>query len=275
MDPNIQAPVDTANKQRAATPGFLAGQNAETSDFLTRFRSLLGGQESTTAMASRLGEGLNLPTLQKNAQTMQQTLADIPQTYSAATRGFDVNANQLSRIIGQKTTELAPSAQRAQDQADFAQNQVSTLLGYGQRDQDRQLIPFQTEQSLLSDRLARETTLYTQDNQHELDAIISKMNAGITLSEAEKNRAQELSIAEKNFENAKALNVQQAQLTGKDNRYITLSDGATLYDTLTGKVVSENNKNFAGTGGGINISQYRDPTSTQSVQPTSTFRKTG
>jgi hypothetical protein len=33
--------------------------------------------------------------------------------------------------------------------------------------------------------------------------------------------------------------------TTKDKRYITLSDGATLYDTETGKVVSENVKNYA------------------------------
>lgn len=39
------------------------------------------------------------------------------------------------------------------------------------------------------------------------------------------------------------------------SRYITLGDGATLYDTVEQKVVSENNKNFAGTsgGGGLNI----------------------
>ena len=47
------------------------------------------------------------------------------------------------------------------------------------------------------------------------------------------------------------LKTQLASLGGSDqNRYITLSDGATLYDTVTGKVVANNPKTFAATTAG-------------------------
>jgi len=43
----------------------------------------------------------------------------IPQTQTQATRGYDVNSNQLSRIIGAKQAELAPVAQQAVTQEHF------------------------------------------------------------------------------------------------------------------------------------------------------------
>lgn len=251
--PNLDAPLNAVNQQKTATQGLLAGQQGLTSDFLDRYKNTIGGQETASQLYTRLGAQQNLPTLQKNAFNTQQTLYDLPSTYSKATTGFDVNANQLSRLVGQKTSELAPVAQRAQDEANFAQNSVDKQMGFAQQDQAKQLLPFDKEQSFLSDYLARQTSLFSQNNESELNALSDKVKNGIALSEGEKNRAQELLMQEKTFNNQKALNQQQADLTKESNkgqdRYITLGDGATLYDTLTGKVVSENTKNFSGGAG--------------------------
>src|SRR5205085_1881136 len=128
------------------------------------------------------------------------TVFQLPQTYSAATRGFDVNSNQLARIVGLKQSELAPSAELAQQNAGNAENAVNTKLGYATAEQNKQLLPYQSEQTLLSDRLARESSMFSQANQQELDSIIAKINAGVTLSEGESDRANKLAMAEKQYQ---------------------------------------------------------------------------
>ena len=226
---DLNAPVAAAQQNRIDLKNIFTGQRGETSDFLGRYTNTINSQPTTSAMAARIGEELGLPTLQKNALALQNTLYDIPETYSAATRGFDVNANQLSRIIGTKQAQIAPAAERAQGFADSAQNQLNTRLAYEQTDQAKQLLPYQSEQSLMSDRLARETTGYTTAMQSELDAITAKMNAGITISEGEKNRANQLAIAEKSYQAA----IKTAEMS--NNRQIALSSGQGIYDPTTGK----------------------------------------
>lgn len=249
-DIDLNAPVAAAQQMRQNTQGFLAGQNNLTGDFLSRYTGALGSQEKTGALASRIGSELGLPQLQTNANMLRDTLTNLPGTYSKATTGFDVNANQLQRVITQKAGELAPAVETSERALNNAQTNLNTRLGYETRDQDRALKPFEVEQSFLSDRLARETSLYSQDNQRELDAIIAKLNSGVQLSEGEKNRAQQLALAEKGYQNELEKIKKSAEYNkASQDRYITLGDGATLYDTLTGKVVSENSKNFSGGAG--------------------------
>lgn len=217
-DYDLNAPVATTQAQKAATGTLLAGQDARTGDFLGRYTGAINSQPSTSAIASRIGDELGLPTLQANARSLNTTLFNLPTTYSKATTGFDVNANQLARIVGQKQSELAPAAGLATQNALDAEKSINTRLGYETRDQDRALLPYQSEQTLLADRLARETSLYSQDNENELNAIISKMQAGIQISEAEKSRAQQLAMAEKEYQNQLSLQKQSQSFTSDENR---------------------------------------------------------
>lgn len=261
--PNLEGKVQ---QQKKNTQGFLSKQQGQTDDFLSRYRSTLGGQEKTAAMADRIGTELGLPALQKNALLLNQTVSDLPQTLLEGTRGFDVNQNQLNQLTSHKLSKLAPAAQRATEQAQSAQNTLNTRLGYESLDRDRELLPFQTEQSLLSDRLARETTLYSQDNQNELDALIAKMNAGITLSEGEKNRAAQLAESERSYELEKGRLAQdQSQFdTTQENRDPTNRSTATieqggqtyLIDTQTGKVIAK----YGATQASVPTSSYYGPT---------------
>src|SRR3990167_5534511 len=198
---NLNEPVDAIARQRLANQEFLAGQNQATTQFLDKFGNVIAGQGTTQGAAQRIGEELGLPQLRQNAFNLQQQLIDIPEVYKAGTRGFDVNANQLARIINQKTSEIAPFAQRATAQAQFGEQELGTRLGYLQNDWNRQLLPLNSEQAFLADRFARETSMFSQDNQRELDALLAKMNAGVQISENEKDRILELSKLEKEYEN--------------------------------------------------------------------------
>lgn len=200
------SPLTTVPQQlRANNATFNAGQQADTNAFLGKYTGAINAQPTMSVLADRFGQEAGLPTLRANAQSLQNTMFQLPETYKAATRGYDVNNNQLSRIVGQKQFELGPSAELAQQNLGNAENVVNTRLGYATAEQQKQLLPYQSEQTLLTDRLARESSMFSQANQQELDGIIAKINAGVTLSEGEANRANQLAIAEKGYANALAV----------------------------------------------------------------------
>lgn len=263
---DLNAPTDTIAKQRANTRAFLSGQDAQTNAYLNKLQGYVASQPGVGVMADRIGKELGLPQLRANATQLNNTLTDLPQTYSKAMTGYDVNANQLARVVGTKQAEIAPLAQRATEQAQNAESMVNQRLGYASEDYNRGLLPLTTEGGMLTDRLARETSLYSTDNQRELDAIIAKMNAGITLSEGEKNRAQQLAVAEQNY------NLQKEQMnTNSKNsgtQVIDVGNGRkALIDTRTGATI----QTYGGTtSSGSSASKYL---STANKSPLSQFIK--
>jgi S-adenosylmethionine synthetase len=234
-------------QQRAGTQGLLASQNTASADYLKRYTDFINSQEGASAMSQRIGQELGLPTLQANATNLRNTLTNIPSTYTAASRGYDINQNQLSRIIGQKSSELSPLVTTAENSLQNAQSNLNTQMGYEQTDQAKALKPYETEQTMLSDRLARETTLYSQDNQNELNALIAKINAGVSLNNAEASRAQELAVQEKSYQQAKET------ATANPNTQIIESNGKKyLINSATGQVI----QTYGTSGGGNTTASY-------------------
>jgi S-adenosylmethionine synthetase len=249
--PNLGELTNLTAQQKAGTQGLLAGQNLASADYLKRYTDFIKSQEGVSAMAGRIGGELGIPTLQANAMMLRNTLTNLPSTYSRAMTGYDVNANQLARIIGQKSSELAPAVETTERSLAGAQEQLGTRMGYGMAEQQKALLPYQMERDILSERQARETTLYSQDNQNELNALISKLQMGVTLSEGEKNRAQELAISEKNFEMEKQ-RISASQTTGNaDTSIIKVGNQQYLIDNSTGKIISK----YGTTGGGGSTTQ--------------------
>lgn len=224
--------------QKAGTSGFLAGQNTETADYLKKYTDFINSQEGASAMASRIGGELGIPTLQANATMLQNTLTNLPSTYSKATTGYDVSQNQLSRIIGQKASELQPMVTTAENSLQNAQNTLNTRMGYEMTDEEKALRPYTMEKDLLSERQAREATLYTADNENELNALIQKLNMGITLSEGEKNRANQLALQEKQYQQALDVAKQNNANTTPNTQVVESGGKKYLIDSGTGKIIA-------------------------------------
>lgn len=250
MEPNLNLGVETAQKQKQASQGLLTGQDVRTGDYLGKLGQYVASQPSSQVMADRIGQELGLPQLRETSGALTETVRNLPSTYSKAMTGFDVNANQLARVVGTKQAELAPLAQRATEQTQNAEARLGERMGYAQKDFERGLIPLSAEQNFLAERNARETTLYSQDNQNELNAIIDKIKNGIQISEAEKQRAHELAMQEKAFENQKKLNQQQADLSPaqSNTQVIEVNGQKKLIDTATGKVLSTYGTASSGSG---------------------------
>ena len=219
--------------QSTGSTNLLAGQEREGEDWLRRYSEFLKSQEGASAMARRIGDELGIPTLRQGATMLRNTYTNLPTTYSKATTGYDVNQNQLSRIIGQKASELYPMVQTAETSLADAQEQLGLRMGYEMADQEKALAPWQAEQSMMIDRWAREATMFSLQNQRELDALISKLQMGVTLSEGEKNRANQLAIAEKNYLAAK-----EAAEAERDARPpVSTETGDWMWDSSTGQWV--------------------------------------
>lgn len=189
------------NQPTKRTAFNTAGQN-DISDYLSRFTGAIAGQEAVPQMATRIGEELGLPGLRATTAGLTQTYQGLPETYSAATRGFDVNANQLARIVGTQQAKLAPALQSATTAQTAAETQLNERLGYETAQQQKELLPYEYEQTLLNDRLAREYSGFNLDSENELNALIEKMRQGVQLSIEEQNRANQLAIAEKSYQAA-------------------------------------------------------------------------
>lgn len=187
------------------TSDFFAGQKAQEDEFLNRYREVVSGQEGIPAMAERIGGELGLSSLRQSAFNLNQTLENIPTVQTQATTGYDVNENQRQRMIAAEQAKIAPLAQKATSQQQFAEGQLGERLGYETQQQLKDLQPLQMEASMISDRLARETTGYTTDKQSELEIYLRKLDQGFQLSQAEKQRANELADQENNFEQQKEL----------------------------------------------------------------------
>lgn len=269
-DYNYTEATDTLAKQKADNAALLASQAGQESDYLNRYKGAIAGQETSSAMAKRLGTELNIPTLSANAAMLNRTVRELPQTYSAATRGFDVNANQLSRIIGQKTSELSPALTTANEALASANQTLATQMGYELSDQEKQLLPYTTEKELLTNKLARETSMYTAQNENELNTIIQKIASGIQVSEAEKDRAVQLATAERNY------NLAKEQLSAQVNQGTieTIGGNKYLVNTTTGEKKLLGSATAPSTGSSVSSyltgSTYITPTT-----PTTTTTPTG
>ncbi len=194
---------DMLTQQSTDTAAQNTAQEAKQNDFLTRFRTAIGGQESLPNAATRIGGTLGLPGLQSTAQGLIKSVAQIPQVQQTATRGYNVNANQLSQIIASKQAQLAPAAQQAVTQEQTGEQQLGQQLGYLQTQQAKELQPFQTEGSMLSDQIAREMSGYTQDKQNQLQAYLAQMQAGNALTLQQLQDANSLALAHIQYTNTK------------------------------------------------------------------------
>ena len=216
---------DYNNALSQTSAGMANMQKNQEDDFLTRFRGFIGGLPSTQDIYARLrgetglGEAQNLATgLTQQALTTEGTLQKLPEQITSETRGYDVNAAQKAKIeearrraLSGQLTEEARAAERAGVRAGQLAGDVSTTLGFELSDIQRQLAPFEAEAKLLSERLAREVTMYTANLEAETDRLIEKLKNEGQLSQIEANRLALLSTQEDDYERQKNLYLFQQQ----------------------------------------------------------------
>jgi hypothetical protein len=206
---------------------FAAKQKGEEEAFMAALNEKVAGQEKLGTAAERIGGELQLPALRQSAFDLTQTLKGIPQTQETISKQVGISAPNLQKRIASEQGRIAPLAQEAVSQQQFSEQELGTRLGYLVAEQAKELEPFyQAALPLLSDRLAREQTNYTQDKQNEFDLLLTKLNQGFQATQAELDRAQQLAIAESQYTQVK--NSQSIETIGGRKVLVTYDNNGNI-----------------------------------------------
>jgi hypothetical protein len=232
----------TLNSQSQGNTDLLNSYKQQNADLLGRYTGAINSQPTLTSLYGSIGQQYNLPTLQANANQLNDTVSQIPYTQLNAARGEEMSQNQLDRGVGYQQAKLSPLAERATTQAQNAQNLVSTQLGLEQQQQQKELQPYSMESTLLGQQQGYGVSLQSQQNTNELNTLLAKMQAGVQLSTAEADRANQLAISEQQLNSPLAQ--AQAQYYTSSKSYIPAGNGL-IFDAST--------RTFVGSGNGAHI----------------------
>lgn len=225
-------PRDIAGTQRAGYTSLLGSQMGgggptNVQDYVNRYSQAIAGGPSYTSLYNTANQAFNVPQLANQAAYLQNQVTNVAPTQYSLARGFDVSDPQVQNAINTNLRFLQPQATAATQQAQAAQNLAQQYVGYGMQERQLGLLPYQYQGQELSDALARQSTGFNIADQNELQGYVAKMNAGITLSQAEYTRANEL---------LKNQTAYQQSLLGI--QYQNVPSGNALVNTFTGGIIN-------------------------------------
>ena len=202
--------------------GLFGEQKADTNSFLTNMRTQIGNQENYAHVGERLGRELGVPEMKQSYLNLSNTLSNIPNTYSSATKGYDVNQNQLDRTVATKTAQLQPTVQALGTALGSANDYIQAGQSAAMEQDKKELIPNEYEATFLGDRFARETTGYTTSVGAELDALLKKAASGVGLTDSELTRGNELAMKKLDYD-AKMAEIKSNEAIARQKNLISLA----------------------------------------------------
>lgn len=224
------------NQYNSGLAGVLGSNQANQNQFLSGYKNAIAGQEQLPDMYKRIGQELNLPTLQSNANQVNNLIANQPYIQRGVTQGFDVNNNQLNNLISKRISDLAPVAQTANTALNTAQNNLTQQMGYGVQQNQQALLPYQTEAQFVGQNSQNAMTGFTTGMQSELNGLLANLSAGVQMSIADQNRLAQLAMAEE---------TNQANLENARRQVVSIGPNG-LYNPSTGQTIPGSNQYLSG-----------------------------
>lgn len=228
-------PSDIAGTQRSGlfSPSGMVGQTMgaggplTSQDYFNRYTQAVASNPTVTGLYNTANKMFNVPSLANQAAYLQNQVTNVtPQQYQLA-KGFDVSEPQVQNAINTNLRFLQPQATAATNQAQTAQQLANQYVQAGISQNQFNLLPIQQQGDVLTQALASAQTGWNQANANELSALQAKMNAGITLSQAEMDRANVL---------AQQQTAYQQTLLGI--QYQNVGAGNNLVNTFTGQIIN-------------------------------------
>lgn len=253
------AQYDTLGSQvKNATSDFVTNtvNPAENSAFNDYLHTVQSQQPSVDFYQQQLDKG-GVPALQKTSATLQgqiynleDTLKRVEPNVSATTGNSLVTEAQRQGLVtaaqkplSEQLGTLGTAEGRITDAITQGKADALALTNLNSADQAKIVDAFKTKLSLAQSQGAAALQAFTTDISNTLNVSLAKIARGEKLSDAEAANAFTLL----QMKNQAALDIQKANAAPSNNssRYITLGDGAMVYDTQTGKMVADNPKNSA------------------------------
>lgn len=239
-------PTKLAATQRAAMDTRFNQNRNDITKTIDTYKTAIPGIQQAADTKYGVSNQLGL------VNALETRINDLKFNTSGAGAGGVASASQVDKAVNSKYLPQYNTANTNLGRsATLAANEVS-----------QQLDPYKTQISALNDQIARESTGYTQEQQNELTVLLTKMNQGFALTQAEIAQVNALALADKNYANQVSLLEKQNEQKKNDpsNRYISLGTNDQLYDVVTGKIVA---KNSASTTGGSTSNYYGNNTPPQ------------
>lgn len=229
---NAFNPQDMAGTQRAGFSSLLgsqvgAGGPTNSQDYFNKYSQAVAANPSVQNLYSQGNQMFNVPQLANQAAYLQNQVTNVAPTQYSLARGFDVGDAQVQNAINTNLRFLQPQASAATNQAQTAQQLAGQFVQSGIAQNQFNLLPVQQQGQMLSDALARQSTGFNIAAQNELQGLQAKMNAGVTLSQAEYSRANDL-LAQQTAYQQSLLGIQ----------YQNVGAGNSLVNTFTGQVIN-------------------------------------
>ena len=217
--PSVQA-FDFGASQRAAEE-LLRKQQEQQGQFLGRFKT------EVPAALGAIEQELGLPQLRETAFTQGELVRLAPERVTAGAKGYDVNQNQLERMIAADVAKLAPGAQTAYQQAQFGEAELG-------RRAERAIMPYEIEAGFLGENVKNQVQLFRDNVKSQLDTALTQMQIQGQFD------LQGLQNAARLAEMERAVDLAQMQGTFAD-----LGDRIALIDPETGQEIQSFSKGLA------------------------------
>lgn len=208
------------------TPSPLPAQKAAYNTFNTDFTNFLGGQETIPQLQDRYANRYNIPYLQETAQRQNEAATQVgdqiralPASVASSSANSMLTQGQKDRIVQSQQAPLmtsynglASDANDTSTRLGTAETNLNTAVSGEQAQQMKMTQPWLQKYDATTIQNAAENTQWTQDNQWEFNKLLANQNAGITLSEGDQARLNQLAVQEDAFNN-------QLDLLDKQNSY--------------------------------------------------------
>lgn len=213
------------------------------------YSGAIAGQQTVPQLITGYNEKFGIPDMQASIardtgsyDALGNSIRNMPKEIAQRSQESILTQGQKDRQVQAESAPLLQAQgmlgqKLSRDQANLgvAQSNASQMVSAEQVQQEKELSPWLKQYDNESILSAMRMSGWTFENQSELTRLIQNQQAGITLSEGEKNRANQLAIAEKGFENAlKLQGMQDASKLATFTPYATKPAGSTLYNAQTG-----------------------------------------
>ena len=228
--------------QTAARQAENARLKSEQEGVLGAYQGAISGQEPLTTAQTRISGELGIPGLTTQLGTARGEVANVKSLLTqlegdinARTSGQLLTESQRRRLLASEETPLRTQLsgllagqEVAGGQLSDAYTQLGQQLTALTAEQKRMLQPYEARINAFSERAARESTGYSNDQQNSLTLLLEKIKRDQTLSDREWQQASDAAVLERTFEQTKetmrlqsSLDIAKANATGTGTPQLT------------------------------------------------------
>lgn len=224
-------PEEIAKRQKAEMEARFAADRTELAGYNDRYAEAVPRLMGEASARYDVGGKLNITT------KLGDRIADLRNNISGYGAGGYASSGQVDSAVNKK---YLPAYNQSS-------SNLATAAQLAQQDVTTGLLPIQTEGQILVDRMARESTGYSQQAQSELDVLLSKWTTNMQMAENEKGRLHELAMKEREYEEIR---------NNPGTEIVTVGGRKLLINKATGETVKDLGSSSEGGAGSAGAGNY-------------------